>query len=65
MSDLSVRVCAGFKTELPDSDPDGRLYFGPGPREGVIMMVVVDLALGLVKTAHLASKVSGGDLEWL
>jgi hypothetical protein len=46
------------------SDDDCRLYFGPGPRLGVIMMVVVDVARGLVKTAHLAKRVSGGPLEW-
>jgi hypothetical protein len=28
------------------------------------MMVVVDVVLGLVKTAHFARRVSGGALEW-
>jgi hypothetical protein len=28
------------------------------------MMVVVDVSLGLVKTAHLAKRVSGGEQEW-
>jgi len=46
------------------SAPDCRLYFGPGPREGVIIQVVVDVARGLVKTAHLAKKTSGADVEW-
>ena len=30
----------------------------------VIMMVVGDVALGIVKTAHLARKVTGGTVEW-
>ena len=46
------------------ADADCRLYFGPGPRKGVIMMVVSDVALGLVKTAHSARKASGGSVEW-
>ncbi len=46
------------------SDPDCRLYYGPGPRPNVIMMVVVDVAIGVVKTAHLASKITGGPVEW-
>lgn len=46
------------------SDVDCRIYFGQGPRNGVKIMVVVDVALGLVKTAHLAEKISGGSIEW-
>ncbi len=46
------------------SDPDGRLYYGSGPRSEVRIMVVVDVALRLVKTAHFARRVSGGALEW-
>jgi hypothetical protein len=46
------------------SDPDCRVYYGPGPRPTVKMMVVADVSLGLVKTAHLARKITGGDLEW-
>lgn len=46
------------------SDADCRIYLGPGPRTGVKMMVVADVALGVVKTAHLAKKPSGGAQEW-
>jgi len=46
------------------ADEHCRLYFGPGPRSDVIMMVVADMTLGVVKTAHLARKPSGGPLEW-
>jgi hypothetical protein len=47
-----------------NSDADCRLYYGPGPRADVIMMLVGDVSLGIVKTAHLARKVTGGALEW-
>ncbi len=47
-----------------NADPDCRLYYGPGPNPGVIIMVVADVSLGIVKTAHLARRVTGGALEW-
>lgn len=47
-----------------NSDPDSRLYYGPGMLSEVRIMVVVDVVLGLVKTAHFAKKVSGGTQEW-
>jgi hypothetical protein len=43
---------------------DCRLYYGAGPREGVRIIVVVDVRLGIVKTAHLARRLSGGEIEW-
>ena len=46
------------------SDPNVRIYFGPGPRSEIMMMVVADVALGLVKTAHFARRVSAGAQEW-
>ena len=46
------------------SDPDCRLYFGTGPRQAVTMMVVADVVQGVVKTAHLARRFSGGLVEW-
>ncbi|MFH0980813.1 MAG: hypothetical protein V2A79_04670 [Planctomycetota bacterium] len=46
------------------SDPDCRLYYGPGPRPGLIMMVVVDVMRGRVKTAHLARRTTGAGIEW-
>ena len=57
-------VTSPFEVRLSISDPDCRLYFGHGPRSGVIMMVVGDVLAGVVKTAHLAKRVSGGDVEW-
>ena len=49
---------------LSRSDIDCRLYYGLGPRTTVRMMVVVDISLGIVKTAHLARVVTGGNVEW-
>jgi len=49
---------------LSNSDPDCRLYFGSGPRSDIMVMVVVDVASGSVKTAHFARKLSGGREEW-
>ena len=64
------RALAEMTVREPDEirqsrwDENCRLYFGPGPRPGVIIMVVADVALGAVKTAHLAKRVSGGSKEW-
>ena len=45
------------------SDSECRLYFGKGPRPGVMIVVVANVLRGLVKTAHFV-KVARGDLEW-
>lgn len=46
------------------SDSDCRLNFGQGPHAGLTMMVVADVVRGIVKTAHLCKRVSGGRQEW-
>lgn len=46
------------------SDPDCRLYYAAGPRATLKVKVVVDVVRGVVKTAHLAKRVTGGTLEW-
>jgi hypothetical protein len=46
------------------SDPDCRIYYGRGPSPTLRMMVVVDVAVRVVKTAHLAKKTTGGEVEW-
>ncbi|MFH1417156.1 MAG: hypothetical protein ABII12_02570 [Planctomycetota bacterium] len=63
---LLVEQAVTRPTEIRQSasDPDCRLYYGSGPRPTVIMMVVVDVAIGVVKTAHLAGKITGGPVEW-
>jgi hypothetical protein len=57
-------VASPLAVHLSNSGPDSRLYFGRGPRPGLMILVVADVNLGLVKTAHLAKHFSGGDLEW-
>ena len=46
------------------SDPDCRIYFGPGPRATVRIMVVGDVVRGVIKTAHWCARLSGGKTEW-
>ena len=52
------------EVRISRSDPDCRLYYGPGPRASVKMMVVADVVSGIVKTAHLAARITGGAMEW-
>lgn len=46
------------------SDPDCRLYYGPSPRPGLMICVVVDVTAGIVKTAYLAKRIKPGGQEW-
>ena len=46
------------------SSADCRLYFGLGPRPNVRILVVADIVQGVVRTAHLCDRVSGGTVEW-
>jgi hypothetical protein len=54
-SPLEIRVSA--------ADPSCRLYYGTGPRAGILLVAVVDLTLFLVRTAYLARKAKGA-VEW-
>jgi len=47
------------------SGTDSRLYFGESSSLSHMILVVADIALGLVKTAHIAKRFTGGDIEWL
>ncbi len=47
------------------SGAECRIYYGPGPRQGIMIQVVADVVQGVVKTAHLARKITGGGVEWL
>lgn len=38
--------------------------YGPGPRDGVFVAAVVDIALGIVKTAYLSRTMTGASSEW-
>lgn len=57
-------VVSPEQVRYSSSDINCRLYFAPGPRSGVKMMVVGDVSSGVVKTAHLAKKITGGAVEW-
>lgn len=46
------------------SSTDCRKCFGTGPRSSVFIAVVVDVSLGIVKTAYLSKPMTSGDLEW-
>ena len=46
-----------------NSDKDCRLYYNK--KEKYFMMVIADIVLGLIKTAHKAKKKTGGKIEWL
>ncbi len=63
---LRVEEVVGSPAEIrhSNSDPDCRLYYGPAKPLEITIMVVVDVALALVKTAHFARRVSGGAQEW-
>lgn len=45
------------------SDPGCRKYIGPGPRPSVKMVVIADVAMGIVKTAYLSRRITG-EIEW-
>ena len=61
---VSEAITSPELIRISRSDPDCRLYYGSGPSEGVRMVVVADVSEGVVKTAHLVKKVTGGDSEW-
>jgi hypothetical protein len=48
------------------ADKDCRLYYAAGPRPGRMIVVVADVELGLVKTAHIAAPPGPGkgEIEW-
>jgi hypothetical protein len=45
------------------ADANCRIFFGVGPRKGIMIVVVADLAGGFVKTAHLIKSAKGA-IEW-
>jgi len=53
-----------LEIRLSGADPTNcRLYFGTGPRAGIMIVVVADVIKGFVKTAHIV-KTAKGALEW-
>ena len=52
-----TRIC--FST----SDPDCRVYYGPGPTQGILVAVVGDVVGGYVRTAYRTTRIKGTP-EW-
>jgi hypothetical protein len=53
-----------LEIRIGDADPmNDRLYFGSGPRPGIMIAVVANVSKGFVKTAHIVKKTKGA-LEW-
>lgn len=46
------------------SDPDCRIYYARGPREGLMICVVADVVAGIVKTGYLGKRIKPGAQEW-
>jgi hypothetical protein len=61
---VEAAVSAPTEIRHSRSDPNCRIYYGPGPRSTAMMQVIADLTLGIVKTAHFARRITGGDVEW-
>jgi hypothetical protein len=61
---VEAAVVNPLEIRMSRSDADCRLYYGPGPRAGLLVQVVADVVQGVVKTAHFAKKITGGNLEW-
>ena len=57
-------VAAPLGIWISSSNADARLCYGTGPRAGVFVAVVVDVPLGIVKTAYLTKSMTGANQEW-
>jgi hypothetical protein len=60
---LRRAITEPIEIRYSQADVDCRVYFGEGPRKGIMIAIVVDLAGGFVKTAHLI-KAAKGVVEW-
>ena len=52
-----------LEIRISPSDEDCRFYFGEAPRKGILVLAVVDVKRGLVKTAHFVRAMKGS-VEW-
>jgi hypothetical protein len=50
---------------VSSSSTDARICYGAGPRAGLLVAVVVDVPLGIVKTAYLTRNTTGAAQEWI
>jgi len=60
---VELAIIDPIEIRFSDADADCRLYFGVGPRPGIMVAVVADLSRGLIKTAHVV-KLAKGAVEW-
>lgn len=56
-------ICDPIEITLTPADADCRMYFGEGPRKGILTLVIADVAKRLVKTAHFVRSIKGA-VEW-
>ena len=58
-------VAAPREIRIDTSDAgDGRLYYGTGPRPGMMIVVAANVVVGHVLTAHLTKVPKAGAIEW-
>jgi hypothetical protein len=63
LADVAQAITNPLEIRFSDADPNCRIYFGVGPRRGIIMAVVANVAGGFVKTAHMVKRAKGV-VEW-
>ena len=58
-------ITAPLSIRFADGQPvDTRLYYGVGPRSGMLIVLAADLTAGHVLSAHLAKVAKPGAIEW-
>lgn len=63
--DAQNAIASPIRIDPSAQDPACRLYFGAVTgREGLYVKVVVDVALGVVRTAHFVKSLPGGVPLW-
>ncbi|MCL2639865.1 MAG: hypothetical protein FWD53_03375 [Phycisphaerales bacterium] len=60
---VELAITQPQEIRLSPTDDDCRFYFGTGPRQAILVLVVGDVVKGRVKTAHLVRAMKG-DVEW-
>jgi len=60
---VELTITDPIEVRFSAADLDCRLYFGAGPRSGMMVAVVADVLRGFVKTAHVV-KAAKGVVEW-
>jgi hypothetical protein len=60
---VELAITDPIEIRFSAADADCRIYFGAGPRPGIMVAVVAELSRGFVKTAHVV-KFAKGAVEW-